>query len=85
MAALVYQIMEAVPKRKNETEEEPDSHSRSRRVSYVHDFMTLVNRHHGRERSVGFYADKLYISPKYLSLIIKESTVAAQPNGSTSM
>ena len=74
VAALVYQIMEAVSKRKNETEEEPDSHSRSRRVSYVHDFMTLVNRHHGRERSVGFYADKLYISPKYLSLIIKEST-----------
>ena len=74
VAALVYQIMEAVSKRKNETEEEPDSHSRSRRVSYVHDFMTLVNRYHGRERSVGFYADKLYISPKYLSLIIKEST-----------
>ena len=23
---------------------------------------------------MGFYADKLYISPKYLSLIIKEST-----------
>lgn len=36
--------------------------------------MSLVQQHHRRERSVTFYADRLYISPKYLSLVIKEAT-----------
>ncbi|MDE5744711.1 MAG: AraC family transcriptional regulator [Paramuribaculum sp.] len=47
---------------------------RSRRSSYVKDFIRLVHEHHRRERSVSFYASKLFISPKYLSLIVKEST-----------
>ena len=36
--------------------------------------MQLVHRHHGSERTVRFYADKLFISPKYLSILIKEAT-----------
>ena len=42
-------------------------------MTYVHDFIGLVREHHRRERTVAFYADKLFISPKYLSLIIKET------------
>ena len=34
----------------------------------------LVSQHYRKERGVAFYASKLFISPKYLSLIIKEST-----------
>ncbi len=45
-----------------------------RRSDYVRDFMKLVHRHFIRERSVSFYADKLFISPKYLSLLVKEAT-----------
>lgn len=45
-----------------------------RRSSYVHDFIKLVHRHYATERSVNFYADKLFISPKYLSLLVKEAT-----------
>ena len=37
-------------------------------------FMTLLNDHHQTERSVGFYADKLCVTPKYLSKLIKESS-----------
>lgn len=48
--------------------------TRSRRSSYVKDFMRLVHVHHRSERAVAFYASKLFISPKYLSLIIKETT-----------
>lgn len=36
--------------------------------------MNLVQLHHTHERSIAFYADKLFISPKYLSHIIKEAT-----------
>lgn len=47
---------------------------RNSRVAYVHDFAKLVRAHYAMERSVAFYASKLCISPKYLSLIVKEVT-----------
>ncbi len=34
-------------------------------------FMTLLNKHNKKERNVQFYADKLGISTKYLSVVIK--------------
>lgn len=45
-----------------------------RRHDYVREFVRLVHRHYVHERSVSFYADKLFISPKYLSLLVKEAT-----------
>lgn len=70
IAALTYQLIQIITQ-----QIPPDTveRSRSRRSAYVHDFIELVHEHHRRERSVSFYADKLFISPKYLSLIIKES------------
>lgn len=44
------------------------------RRSYVQDFLKLVHVHYTSERSVSFYASKLFISPKYLSLLVKEAT-----------
>lgn len=44
------------------------------RRSYVQDFLKLVHMHYTSERSVSFYASKLFISPKYLSLLVKEAT-----------
>lgn len=70
MAAIFYQLMHLMSHREAESPSQPYS----RRISYVQDFMKLVHEHFRRERSVGFYADKLFISPKYLSLIIKEVT-----------
>lgn len=45
-----------------------------RRHDYVREFVRLVHLHYIRERAVSFYADKLFISPKYLSLLVKEAT-----------
>ena len=70
VAAIIYQMLQFMAKRRPEDEERP----RSRRLNYVRDFMRLVQQYHRKERSVGFYAQKLFISPKYLSLIIKEAT-----------
>lgn len=71
IAAAVYQLMQFV---NNHTENAGKTPALSRRANYLKEFMHLVARHHRQERGVAFYASKLFISPKYLSLIIKEST-----------
>ena len=71
VAALMYQILDLGNRHVEAESIEP---TRSRRINYVHEFMRLVKKHYRTERAVGFYADKLFISPKYLSLIIKETT-----------
>lgn len=70
IAATVYQLMQFASTR---VEAQP-APNLSRRANYVREFLQLVGEHHKRERGVAFYASKLFISPKYLSIIIKEST-----------
>ena len=73
MASMIYQMMQFSEHREALVQDE-EPVAMSRRHNYVRDFMVLVQKHHCRERSVAFYAEKLFISAKYLSLIIKEST-----------
>lgn len=40
----------------------------------VEKFLALVQEHHRTERSLEFYADKLFLTPKYLSKLIKENS-----------
>lgn len=71
--ALMYQLMQV----KWDHRDHQTGHTEacaSRRANYVTDFMRLVQIHHFHERSLTFYADRLFISPKYLSRIIKEAT-----------
>jgi AraC-like DNA-binding protein len=42
--------------------------------SIVERFMELVQEHYREERLIGFYADKLCITPKYLSKLVKDNT-----------
>ena len=42
-------------------------------------FLELVTQYHSKERGVGFYADKLCITPKYLSKIVKETSGLSAP------
>ena len=70
IAATVYQLMQFASTR---VEAQP-APNLSRRANYVREFLQLVGEHHKRERGVAFYASKLFISPKYLSLIVKETT-----------
>lgn len=71
LAACVYQLIQFA---KNHSFPETRREPHSRRTNYVKDFMSLVHKHHRRERAVTFYASRLFISPKYLSLIVKEVT-----------
>lgn len=70
IAAASYQLMQFVSLRAENTSRA----NMSRRANYVREFISLVNRYHRSERGVAFYASKLFISPKYLSMIVKEST-----------
>ena len=42
--------------------------------SLVEKFIKLVHTHYREERTIGFYADHMCITPKYLSKIVKENT-----------
>lgn len=48
--------------------------SSSRTEEFTNQFFKLLRTHYRQERNVSFYADKLCISSKYLSSIIKEVT-----------
>lgn len=73
LAAMFYQIVQFYHRRMTGFMNE-NSQSLGRRHDYVREFMRLVHLHYVRERSVQFYAGKLFISAKYLSLLVKEAT-----------
>lgn len=51
--------------------------SRSRMIFEM--FMKLVTEYHTKYRNVGFYADKLCLTPKYLSKLIKNASGRSAP------
>lgn len=75
VGAMIYQLMAIARQYKNDRDKpEESSTGAGRRRYYVKDFMSLLQKDYKQHRSVGHYAEKLFISAKYLSLIIKEST-----------
>lgn len=68
--ALSYTIISLLNRFQNNTnpEEEPEI---SRSQQLFDKFMRLVNMYHTQERGVQFYADKMNLTPKYLSSMIK--------------
>ena len=44
----------------------------NRKEQIFHDFLTLLEANYKHERSMGFYAERLCLTPKYLSTAIKE-------------
>lgn len=70
-SAACYQI---IALREEEMDRTLGTHPMARKLTYARNFLKLVRDHHRAQRSIGFYAGKMFISPKYLSLIIKEAT-----------
>lgn len=52
--------------------EKSDRSKISRQEDILWKFLTLLKQYHKEERTVNFYADKMYISPKHLSSVIKQ-------------
>ena len=77
LAAMFYQIVQCHHSRIDGMvigQSEQTGTAGCRRHDYVREFLKLVQLHHVNERSVSFYAGKLYISAKYLTLLVKEAT-----------
>ncbi len=72
VTALIYQLMQFAALRRSASD--GSSGKMAKKNYYVRDFMKLVAENFKEHRSINFYADKLFISSKYLSLVIKEST-----------
>lgn len=79
IAAMIYQMMQIVDRTyvsdvSSRMTSKKENGSGTRRINYVKTFMELIHQYYSSQRSLRFYADKMCISPKYLSAIIKEST-----------
>lgn len=74
ISAVIYEMARIQYHHLSSAENSSDARPRAARGAYVQDFLKLVRAHYAMERSVAFYASKLCISPKYLSLIVKEAT-----------
>ena len=69
--SLLYSLCELFQQTKKESDQSAVLNG-DRKHYYLLSFMELLAKHSVRERSVGFYADKLCITPKYFSWIVKE-------------
>lgn len=48
--------------------------AKNRNINLFGEFMELLNENFRSEHQIGFYADKLCLTPKYLSLLIKQTS-----------
>ena len=64
--------------RKRGTSEDTVQTNRSKLI--FDQFIKLVSEYHTQYRNVGFYADKLCLTPKYLSKLIKNATGKSAPD-----
>jgi YesN/AraC family two-component response regulator len=51
-----------------------DHQEQTRHEALTEEFLNLVNMHYREQREVGFYAEKLHLTPKYLSKIVKQNS-----------
>ena len=80
LTSIFYLIGGMLKKRLDAEEENDDKPTSTRHKKVFEMFIELVERYHNKERSVGFYADKLCISSKYLSQIIKNVSGFSAPD-----
>jgi len=80
LTSIFYLIGGFIMKRLLAEEEKGHTTTSNRNKRVFESFIELVEKYHTRERSVGFYADKLCITPKYLSKIIKNVSGYSAPN-----
>ena len=63
------------------TAAKPLARSLSPRLNLVFDrFINLVTEYHSSERSMAFYAERLCLSPKYLSRLVKQASGRSGPD-----
>lgn len=76
VSVLVSQWFEEIDNLKPESAQETDTRSNHKRVVFEQ-FIKLVSENYSEHRMMAFYADKLCLSPKYLSKLVK--SVSGKP------
>ncbi|MBR2501836.1 MAG: AraC family transcriptional regulator [Rikenellaceae bacterium] len=71
LTSMFYRISDTYEQRPQVLDEKERS-VRNRREEYFAKFITLLSENFKRERTVGFYAEQMCVTPKYLSLLIKD-------------
>lgn len=69
--SLIYQLSRIYGKRQTDLPVDGETDI-GRKQLFFEEFVGLLTLYHRRERSVGFYADALHITPKYFSTIIRK-------------
>jgi len=57
----------------------PESNTQSKQEVLVENFINHVHKNYNQQRGVEFYTDKLALTPKYLSKVIKDNTGMTAP------
>jgi len=80
LTSLTYLSTDVWAKQVDEARKNSDS-QRSARLNQIFErFIALVNEYHCSERGMAFYADKLCLTPKYLSKLIKQASGRSAPD-----
>ena len=75
----VFYYMAGVWAQKTENASADEDKSTSKSRALVDNFLKLLSEYHTVHRNVGFYADKLCLTPKYLSRVIRDTTGKSAP------
>lgn len=73
ISALFFKVGRAVDKNTGETNK-LDQEAFSKNAGYFKEFMLLLGTNYKKERSVGFYAEQMHLSPKYFTTLIKKAS-----------
>lgn len=80
VSSLCYAVGDSWIKKLNQMKSDNRQSSQSMRLNLVFEnFIHLVTEYHSSERNVGFYADKLCLTPKYLSKLIRQVSGRSAP------
>ena len=79
LTSYIYSIMDMWI-RQLESREQEDARSSNRVNQIFERFIGLVTEYHSRERGMAFYADKLCLTPKYLSKLVKQASGRSAPD-----
>ncbi len=73
LTALFFKVGRAIDKNIDESRA-LNQEAFSKNAGYFKEFMILLSAHYKKERSVGFYADQMHLSPKYFTTLIKRTS-----------
>ncbi len=80
LTSLTYLSTDVWKQKIDEARKKTDSQHNARLNQVFERFIALVNEYHCSERGMAFYADKLCLTPKYLSKLIKQASGRSAPD-----